>query len=316
MKKRRAIALVVPATVFAVSLFLFLSRAHEPVYQGKPLSAWLENYLGGDGQMATPENERAADLAVRQIGTNALPLLVEMMGAKDSRLKSKLIELAAKQRWMKIQTIPAGLLRARAIMAFRALGVTAIPAIPDLARLLNDGDIADAVATALSEIGTDAIPVLTNALFHADARVRAEGIRALATFPRTPENSTPQEPYQLSALESATPGIIHLLIDRLRDEDPHVRGRSAEALGFFGKEPAAAVPALLALLEDKDDWPRELAAGALGRFREQAKPALPALLRALNDRNPEVRQAAGDSIWLIDMEAADKAGVKPFKHAK
>jgi hypothetical protein len=312
MKKQRIIASLALATAFIAGLLLFTSRAHGPVYQGKPLSVCLENYFDRDGNETTREQERAADLAVQHIGTNALPLLIEMIKAKDSRFKSKLIDLLAKQRWIKIHILPAGVLQARAMMAFRALGTTARPAIPDLARLLNDGET---VARVLSEIGAESIPVLTNALVHADARVRANAITALGDYPRTPENSTPLKPAEQSAIDSATPGIIHLLLNRLKDPDADVRGRAAETLGFFAKEPTLSVPALLQLLDDKDDWPRKLAVGAIGRFRAQAKSALPGLLRALKDKNPDVRRYAAGSIWLIDTEAADKAGVNPFKKA-
>jgi HEAT repeat protein len=310
MKKPRIIALLVLVTAFVASLLHFASRAHEPVYQGKSLSVWLENYLDCDGGFTTREQQLAADLAVQHIGTNALPFLIEMISAKDSRLKSKLIDLLAKQRWIKIHILPAEVLQARAMVAFRALGTTAKPVIPELARLLNDGE---SVAGVLSDIGTESIPILTNALFHTDARVRGDAISALGDYPRTPEHSTPLDPAEQGAIDAATPGIIHLLLHSLKDSDPNVRGRAALTLGFFAKEPALAVPALLPLLDDNDDWPRQLAAEALGRFREQGKSALPALLRALKDKNPDVRRYAGGSIWLIDTEAADKAGVNPLK---
>jgi HEAT repeat protein len=59
----------------------------------RTLSEWLENldkempnsnYVGTNGAAAT---------AVQQIGTNAIPYLSQMLNARDSRLKTKLITL-------------------------------------------------------------------------------------------------------------------------------------------------------------------------------------------------------------------------------
>ena len=70
---------------------------------------------------------------------------------------------------------------------------------------------------------------------------------------------------------------------------------------------------MIELLDDKYDWPRETAAEALGYFREAGKPAVPRLLLLLKDKNQQVRERAATALWMIDKEAAAKAGVDIFK---
>ena len=73
-----------------------ISQLREPVYRGKTLSAWLDAYpysIGiGDG-FGGHRAEDQADEAVRQIGTNALPTLLQRLGACDSTLKVKIMDI-------------------------------------------------------------------------------------------------------------------------------------------------------------------------------------------------------------------------------
>ncbi len=70
-------------------------------------------------------------------------------------------------------------------------------------------------------------------------------------------------------------------------------------------DPELTVPVLIAGLDDTDRTARENAAIALGRYGQQAKAAIPALVRTLPTNG-----AAGFSLKKIDPEAAAKAGVK------
>jgi HEAT repeat protein len=64
---------------------------------------------------------------------------------------------------------------------------------------------------------------------------------------------------------------VPLLRDALRDPDPELRWRAAEALGRIGPGARDAVPDLTAALKDPDEAVRRWAAWALGRVegREQ-----------------------------------------------
>ncbi len=52
----------------------------EPVYEGKPLSRWLQ---ATDPPYDDPAAGQKADLALRHIGTNAIPTLLKLIQAKD-----------------------------------------------------------------------------------------------------------------------------------------------------------------------------------------------------------------------------------------
>src|SRR5213592_4436066 len=88
-------ALLIFATVFGFGWQGL--RPREPVWKGKRLSAWLKDYDGLGPRVTSAD----VDEVVRQIGTNALPRLVSMLRASDSRLKLFVIKLNAKQRFVK-----------------------------------------------------------------------------------------------------------------------------------------------------------------------------------------------------------------------
>jgi len=58
-------------------------------YQGKALRAWLSDYTAVQKQDA--QSQAMADEAIREIGTNAIPILLNMLRQKDSYLVSKVL---------------------------------------------------------------------------------------------------------------------------------------------------------------------------------------------------------------------------------
>src|SRR4051812_24470518 len=97
---RAGIATALFALVGGILLFAFWP-SREPAYAGKPLSYWLRqdfwSIRGGKGPSPQAED------AVRQIGTNALPTLIRMLRARDSRLKLALMNWSAKQSLIKFE---------------------------------------------------------------------------------------------------------------------------------------------------------------------------------------------------------------------
>src|SRR5437867_2521606 len=54
----------------------------EPVYEGKPLTRWLQGHVAScaaDPRFNSPEWNKKAVAAVRRIGTNAIPTLLRMI---------------------------------------------------------------------------------------------------------------------------------------------------------------------------------------------------------------------------------------------
>jgi HEAT repeat protein len=63
-------------------------------------------------------------------------------------------------------------------------------------------------------------------------------------------------------------------------------------------------------LDDTDQQTRYEAAKALGAFGTNATAAIPALVRAFKSRDKHIYRTAADALKAIDAEAAVKAGVK------
>jgi len=61
----------------------------EPVYQGKTLTCWLSDFW--PGRKATREKLEQNRFAVRQIGTNAIPILLRWISAEDGPFKQKIV---------------------------------------------------------------------------------------------------------------------------------------------------------------------------------------------------------------------------------
>jgi hypothetical protein len=106
----------------------------EPSYKGRPISFWLDQFTS-----SRSASERSqAQLAITRIGTNGLPVLLAMIGKRDSKPRGAL------QNFMERQSV--GHLRSAAeyhLMArngFCVLGHTASPAEPQLAKLSRDQD--------------------------------------------------------------------------------------------------------------------------------------------------------------------------------
>ena len=79
MRKRLQIALALFLVSIAGVIAWQALRPREPVYGGKPLSVWLKSF---DLDVPKAEVDVASD-AVRQIGTQSLPMLLEMISSED-----------------------------------------------------------------------------------------------------------------------------------------------------------------------------------------------------------------------------------------
>jgi len=242
--------------VGAVGLVVWqVLRVREPTYHGKPLSVWVEEY---DKNFLSPDNptRERAKRAICQIGTNALPILLEWAAAKDSVLKKKVMAFAKKQSLVKIRFRSDEYYHARSDAGFSALGPMAKPAVPALIELLNRGDYAVRVAAAydLMWIGPEAeeaVPVLVRCLSDSNNLVCFRATRCLAHIHMKPEL------------------VVPALVQSLGQARVPERETIA-AMIAFGVQAKPAVPNLLRLLEDKNSmiWP--YAAHALKQIDPQA----------------------------------------------
>lgn len=271
------------------------TRSNEPVYQGYPLSRWVNNYQPNSGDASSCNRSRRAATAVRAIGTNALPWMLAAIDHEPARWRIQLRRESAKLpvwlfNWSPIQNLQADDERAAAtaMKAFQILGQDAAPAIPELERLArathapNTGTRA---LIALGYIGHEAVPTITNLI--ADLRI-ARGWAMQFCLQQLGTNA-----------EAAVPVLIH----HLAETNTSVVESSVLALGRFSFDADRCVPALSLALTNSDPTVRRTAAEGLAHFGAAARPALPALTNAVGDINPEVRRSAASAIKSINLES-------------
>jgi HEAT repeat protein len=227
----------VSAVVLVSGLACFLASrgSRQPVYEGKTLALWLRTYSpSSQSQRNSPEWKKADD-AVRQLGTNCIPVLLRMLRARDSQLKRRLISLVREQRLIKIDFVAAEEVNVEASRAFIVLANTAKDAVPALMKMYNENISTEsrrAVADAIAWIGPPArpaIPMLLGAATNSDWRVRANALWALGEIHAEPQLCVPK------------------MIFGLHDSNSWVRTSAAHALGMFGADAEAALAPLSTL---------------------------------------------------------------------
>jgi len=132
--------------------------------------------------MGGPGHERAK-AAVRQMGTNAIPKLIEMLRAEDPTWKLKVRDWT--ESWpIKYRFHPASIKHWRAITALEALGPAAVPMLLDLQHYTlprNALQEQDAISArnALIQIGENAVSPLVSTLTNSNPEVRMRAVVAL-----------------------------------------------------------------------------------------------------------------------------------------
>jgi hypothetical protein len=128
----------------------------------------------------SPEEAAAA---LRAMEPRATPTLLRWLQTRESRLRRRLCELAARQNWFTLEPDRAWERREWAMSGFALLGTNAAPAIPRLARLVDDPEIGPAALGALRGIGLPSAPVLLAALTSQHAEARNGAVQILAKEP-------------------------------------------------------------------------------------------------------------------------------------
>ena len=275
MRKRVYIALAILLVILAGVMAWLGLRQREPVYQGKRLSVWLE-VLNREWKPSHPDDRLAQ--AIRHIGTNALPVLIERLHGQDTELKRLLVAWADKHECFRFRFKSAEERRIEAIGGYQALGPLARGQVPRLSDMLDHDPFLNArhaAARVLGFIGPDArmaAPALLRATKDKDS-----GVRTCAFF-------------ALGRIQPDTEIAIPVLVAGLDDPYPGAQWQAAIALRQYGPEARAAVPALL----------RTLAA-----YNARALPPAADL-----PRHDPLNDAFRSALKAIDPEAAAKAGVK------
>jgi len=213
-------------------LVLACQFPREPVYHGKALTLWLQNYDPSSSLGRGSRRWKETDDAVRHIGAKSIPALLEMLRATDSKLKLRLVALAQRQRMIRIHFVSAAARNIEASTAFIALGDTAKEAVPKLMEVYHESNSVEslgAVEDALGWIGPaarPAIPLLLGAATNSNNRVRANALWALGEIHAEPQLCVPE------------------LIRALGDSNDWARISAVHSLGRFGADAQPAVPTL------------------------------------------------------------------------
>ena len=194
-KSFAAVVVLVFLVATAVA-WLFLRRV-EPVYNGKPLTSWAQQY-GSNNWSGRKELAREAEFAVQQIGTNAIPFLLDLMQARDSNLKKRLRQHVPR-KWHDPLHLNdnSGKVRRMGAHGLAALGTNApaaVPALVELATQHPDEDGRYIAVFALRTLGPaaeDAIPFYIRCLTNKDDTICNEAAVGLALIPHRHETTFP-----------------------------------------------------------------------------------------------------------------------------
>lgn len=255
---------IAPIIILLAVLGWFLARQvlREPVYGGKALSLWLRTYAPSSPSVPGSREWKETDEAVRSIGTDCIPVLLDMLRQRDSQLKLRLVALARKQRVIRIHFVPAPERNIAASRAFIVLGDNARGAVPELAKMLDENlapESRSAIEDALAFIGPSAepaIPMLLRAARSSNPRVRANALWALGEIHAQAQLCVP------------------VLMHALSDSDDGARSSAAHALGGFGAEARPAVPQLKELTEFPKQSGQALLPVMLAQVMLEAEKAL------------------------------------------
>ena len=265
----RKLALVIGSVLVVLGL-LFWMLIREPHHNGKPLSYWLEQGTIRRGAplsipMSPAEYPDEAIEAIQAIGTEAIPMLVDLLDTRESSLFRRLRLFLFRHR---IRTDTPQLKEARAIGALVALGKDSIPALLELWD--SEEELRPHVLSIYRKVGPDSrmISRLFEGLEDSLGTVRA--------------NSA----YHLSRSDAQPGEVLPRLVAALNQElDPAGRKALAFSVGRYGEVAKPYLPSLIPIYQREDEHvqARIAAAGAVVRIDGTQDEALDLLLAYLVD---------------------------------
>jgi len=261
------------------------------------------------------------------VGSVLVPRLIELLqGAEEKYVRCRAAELLYPREsvpgaeGMIIPALTAALsdpdafVRSYAASTLGAFGPQAESAIPRLIRLLEDGS--EVAAGALGRIGTAAraaVPALLQAVQRKRPAHYHDSPGSLVPADIQPVRQAAIALVKLNAhvgahLELITRVLLHHLAvhDEESDwEDVAAARQAKDALGCFGPECHAAIPALLDGLRAEEWYVRRHAAGALVRIHPPPQHLVPVLQSILQEqRQIHGRYSGGDTDYVSAIEWA------------
>ncbi len=221
--RRRAVIVVLLLALAAAGWLALVPRSSpEPEYKGRSLGVWLKEFDHWGGDTNAP-----VVLALREMGTNAIPTLVKMSLTPRTPLRSRLwwtinSRASLKNRFGEHEITTAEKLRFRAGDALSTIGPAARGAVPLLLKELANKDpyVRATAVIALGKTGSqaeDTIPTLLALQNDPSSAVRGNLMIALGWIGCRAETCHP------------------VLTNGLSDQDAVVRQNAAIALAHFGR---------------------------------------------------------------------------------
>ncbi len=239
MRKRRKLLIASGCALVAATVVIWLwpegepPEKPEPSYNGIPLSEWLATCHAGVGPW---DVGGAAERAVRSIGTNALPFLMEWIRYELPPRRARLLRLATfhtgddcgaevvyrkaaiEGNWVRKAEL-AGL----GFVILNTNGALAVPELEALMRNNQKPEVGLRAIWALGEIGGPAITALTNALADTRQTNRVEIMQALMAAERS-------SPYYYGSGSAYNGAALPALNQALKDPDPEIRRQASVTL--------------------------------------------------------------------------------------
>jgi hypothetical protein len=264
--KRRILIVTLLIAAVGFASWLILSQPGEPVYQGKPLSYWCEQYATNDLLHPNDDSKKQAEIAIRAIGTNAIPTLLRWLKTgEDSKLKLKLLQLASKQHVVNIRWKTAEVWHFEAIQGLLALGPLAKSALPALIEMYNKrgsspfelSDVITEINGSTGPAAADALPGFIIDTTNINPVIRWRAVQSLGQIGARPDL------------------VVPTLTKCLGDTSEDVRYTAAFGLEASGGSAKSAVPELIKALADPSPDVRDEAASALKKIDPEAAKTKP-----------------------------------------
>ena len=287
--------------IFATVGWLFCVVPREPVYEGRPISEWIDRLTGGVGSSAGAVSSHVLPRLLQQKpGDEIVPYLrmtlhrgTSLMDRAYAKIYFRLPAFLSRRRPAPNPARDAEL-RYRAGLILYYLGSQAKKALPDLVESLQDPDpeVRRISATVLGSFGADAkaaAPGLNANLVDPSPEVRRAALKALAS------------------VETDSGAIAPRFAHLLKDPDEGVRTDAAQVLRNLGPKARAVVPELIEALGDRNEDVFRFVALALGKIGPEAREAVPALTKALQENRAYSETTVRWALQQIDPRALSGA---------
>jgi hypothetical protein len=312
----------VPLILALLGYCMISSAPKIPVYEGKTFYQWatdLENVQANYSDPNRWKTIEAITVAIRAMGTNALPYVMADLRAQTTLKDRFLAWLAPRAKVLKLKPPNVADRWVRGIRALEVLGPLGKPYLPELVSMASGST--GYSEGALMAVGPDALPAFTNLLAGSTFPQTGNLIGAFANAVYAdrirPDQAAVALPYLVKVFQSTDShgrwyaasalGAVHqdpdlcvpLLISGLADPTPSVRESCVQSLGAFGEAASMHAEKLAEAFDRVDALTRRAICATLGNFRSAGARSVPVLVRAVRDMDESVRVAAVVSLGQL-----------------